>query len=206
MGGFRGLGLLLLSVFAGSAAPLSAQDPPVMEVPADTTTVLPEQVSPGGAFLRSLVVPGWGQAATGSYSRASFYFLTESASALMLFKTIRQLNSSRDRLAFWTGVAEREATAAGVVNPDSLAAVVSEHPRVAEMTALEEARAEQREDWIAFGLFMLFLGGADAFVSAHLRDFPDPIQVSTLSAPVGELPRVEVALRIPWDVIRDLSR
>jgi len=175
-----------------------------MDLPEDSVPAAP-QLSPGGAFLRSLAIPGWGQAATGSYSRASFYFLTESASAFMLFKTVRQLNSARDRLDFWTGIAERDAIASGITDADSLAAAIEAHPGVAEMTALEEARAQQREDWIAFGLFMLLLGGADAFVSAHLRDFPDPVQVSALPAPAGELPRMEVSFRLPWSTVRNLA-
>ena len=194
-----------LALFLATGASLSAQAAPTMDLPEDSIPVAPE-LSPGGAFLRSLAIPGWGQAATGSYSRASFYFLTESASAFMLFKTIRQLNSARDRLDFWTVVAEREAAALGIVDADSLAAAIEEHPRVAEMTALEEARSQQREDWIAFGLFMLLLGGADAFVSAHLRDFPDPVQVSALPAQEGELPRMEVRFRLPWETVRGLGK
>jgi len=43
--------------------------------------------SPGGAFLRSVLVPGWGQAASGSYGRAAFYFLAQAGNVWMAYKT-----------------------------------------------------------------------------------------------------------------------
>lgn len=187
--------LLLLAVPA--AAQVAVEDArPVAD------TLFPADVTPGGAFLRSLAVPGWGQAATGAYSRASFYFLTEAASGLMLWKTLRALGSARDRLEFWEVEARREAVADGVTDPDSLQARIAAHPRVEEMQALEETRVEQREDWLAFGLFMLLLGGADAFVSAHLRDFPDPITVGAARAAPGQAPRVELTISLPMTLFR----
>ncbi|MEZ4414579.1 MAG: DUF5683 domain-containing protein [Gemmatimonadota bacterium] len=179
------------------APALQAQD--VEAVAPDTARS--HDISPRGAFLRSLVVPGWGQAATQAYSRASFYFLVEAVSGLGLYKTLRELEGARERLDFWTTEAERAAVASGLSDPDSILAAVEADPRVEEMRALEEARLSQREDWLAFGLFMLLLGGADAFVSAHLKDFPDPISVSTQPSSAGP-PRIEVAVRIPVSAFR----
>ena len=51
-------------------------------------------VSPMGAFFRSLVLPGWGQASVGRPVRGAFYFAMESASLWMLFKTQSKLNSA----------------------------------------------------------------------------------------------------------------
>ena len=42
---------------------------------------------------------------------------------------------------------------------------------------LVDAREQQREDWIAWSLFWLLASGVDAFVNAHLADFPAAIEL-----------------------------
>ncbi len=44
-------------------------------------------VSPMGAFLRSLVIPGWGQVAVEQPTRGAFYFAMEAGTLWMLFAT-----------------------------------------------------------------------------------------------------------------------
>ena len=61
------------------------------------------------------------------------------------------------------------------------------------MRDLADSRRQQREDWAALGIFLLLLSGADAYVSAHLQDFPAPIEIQ--ATPVGD-GRVEVGFRI----------
>ena len=156
-----------------------------------------ERPTPGGAFLRSLVLPGWGQAASGAYSRAVFYVVMESSSAYMLVKTQKTLEDARDRVTFREGVVTRRANDAGIVDPDSIQAFVDADESVADARALEEGRAQQREDWLAFGLFMLLLSGADAFVSAHLSDFPEALTVEARSTTDGS-PAVEIKVGLPW--------
>jgi hypothetical protein len=48
-----------------------------------------------GAFLRSLVLPGWGQAAVDQPVRGAFYFTMEAASLWMLFKTQAKADAAR---------------------------------------------------------------------------------------------------------------
>ena len=48
-----------------------------------------------------------------------------------------------------------------------------------------DARGQQLEDWLALGLFLSFLGGADAFVTAHLKEFPGPLGLHVAPAPSG---------------------
>ncbi len=43
--------------------------------------------------------------------------------------------------------------------------------------ALVDARRQQRQDWIAYTLFFTFLNGLDAYVAAHLTDFPGELDV-----------------------------
>jgi hypothetical protein len=51
-------------------------------------------VSPMGAFLRSLVLPGWGQASVGRPVRGAFYFTMEAGSLWMLLKTQAKLSAA----------------------------------------------------------------------------------------------------------------
>lgn len=191
-------------LLAATTLPTAAQNvpPPGAVAPADSAAeaAVSQGVTPRGAFLRSLVMPGWGQAAAGSYSRAIFYAVAEAASATMIIKSHQFLGSARDRVALRIADAERRAALAGIVEPDSVLAFVDEDESVVGARGLEESRLQQREDWIAFGLFMLFLGGADAFVSAHLSDFPDPLVVNPVPGQEGP-PAIEVGIRLPapWD-------
>ncbi len=189
---------LVLGQFA--TQPSEAQQiPPSQAAPVQAADSIPARSgpSPGGAFLRSMVLPGWGQAASGAHSRAVFYVLVESSSAYMVIKTQGTLTAARERLAFREEAAERRARAQGIMDPDSIRAFVDADEGVEDARALEESRTQQREDWLAFGLFMLLLGGADAFVSAHLSDFPEALTVEARSLPGGG-PAVAVELRIPW--------
>ena len=43
---------------------------------------------------------------------------------------------------------------------------------VEDLRALEETRLEQREDWIAFGLFFMLIGGVDGLRLGPSRRLP----------------------------------
>ncbi|MBD0319194.1 MAG: hypothetical protein ICV87_02605 [Gemmatimonadetes bacterium] len=125
-------------------------------VPRDTAraarpdTARDGRISPRGAFLRSLVLPGWGQSEIGAPERGVVYFALEAGSLWMVLKSQHRLNQAYDRedILKRTGVIPEERT-----------------------TGLVRARRAQREDWLALSVFWLFFSGADAFVGAHLRDF-----------------------------------
>jgi len=74
-----GLGVAAEPRDTAAAAPADAGGPPV---------------SPMGAFFRSLVLPGWGQASVGRPVRGAFYFTMEAGSLWMLFKTQSKLNAA----------------------------------------------------------------------------------------------------------------
>lgn len=142
-------------------------------------------VSPGGAFIRSLAVPGWGHAAAGSYTRAGFYFLTSGATYWMLTKTARSLGVAEDRLSLVEQEVEAELRRGGLTNPDSVTVRVEGDERVVGARSLVESREQQMEDWTAFGIFWLLLNATDAFVSAHLADFPEPVEIDVRPGPPG---------------------
>ena len=52
-------------------------------------------VTPVGALVRSLVLPGWGQTAVGRPARGAVYFVAEAASLFMVFKTQAKLDAAR---------------------------------------------------------------------------------------------------------------
>jgi hypothetical protein len=184
-----------LVVALALAAPLRAQVTPPdtarrdtarAVVPADTARPAPRRaepdtarpqynITPRGAFLRSLVLPGWGQSEIGSPERGVIYFALEAGSLFMVLKSQRKLNEAEDRedILIRTGQLQEGRT-----------------------SGLVRARRAQREDWIALSVFWLFFAGADAFVGAHLRDFDASVETAPGgrgvqvggSVPVGRRP------------------
>ncbi|MGH7540246.1 MAG: hypothetical protein ACRELC_04535 [Gemmatimonadota bacterium] len=52
-------------------------------------------MSPLGAFVRSLMLPGWGQTEVGRPIRGAVYFGAEAASLFMVFKSQSKLSAAR---------------------------------------------------------------------------------------------------------------
>lgn len=134
------------------------------------------RISPKGAFVRSLVLPGWGQSAVGSPGRGAVYFALETASLWMVYKSQRKLHFARRNQEYLREVGELEED---------------------RQTGLVNSREEQLEDWITLSGFLLLFNAADAFVSAHLVDFDERLGVVPgrrggadlqLSVPVGRRP------------------
>ncbi len=75
-----------------STAMDSVERVPTGERVAVDSTGLP--VSPMGAFFRSLILPGWGQASVDQPVRGAFYFTMEAASLWMLFKAESKLRAA----------------------------------------------------------------------------------------------------------------
>ena len=187
-----------MAVLAGPGAARAQEAQPNVEPEvADTAEASPAtgRPSPGGAFLRSVLVPGWGQASSGSYGRAAFYFLATAGNVWMAYKT----NSLRDIARRRQHLLE-EATTADLlrsgVDPGAVEEGLAQDERVEDVRLLATARDEQMEDWIALTVFFVFFGGADAFVAAHLADFPVPLTVEPVAGPSGTA--FEVGLSLPW--------
>jgi len=150
------------------------------------------RLSPAGAFLRGAVIPGWGHAASGSMTRGAFYFGFEVLTGWMVFKTARRLRVAREQVAVWEERVTAQLERQGVTDPDEVETELGRNEQVASLRGLVDAREEQREDWVAVGIFALLMSGVDAFVSAHLQDFPDPLTVE--GDPGGT---VELTIRVP---------
>ena len=97
---------LALTVFLCAPRVSSAQREQLPDTLVTDTSAAPQAaaeprkppVSPGGAFLRSLVLPGWAQAELGHESRGAFYFLAETFSLFMIARTQIRLNHAKRTL------------------------------------------------------------------------------------------------------------
>jgi hypothetical protein len=179
---------ILLGVALGAVPALvRAQDAPAV---AETRAEAADEghgPTPGGAFIRSLAVPGWGQAAVGSPFRGGVYFAAQTGSAYMIFVTHRRVGIAAERAQRRSAMVIDSLSAAAVTdpdlaariaNPDTLAHLVRQDRVVRHARTLAEARRQQREDWIAWAVFWTLASAIDAYVAAHLADFPAGIAVA----------------------------
>ncbi len=126
-------------------------------VPAPADTVRP--VGPMGALWRSLLVPGWGQAALGRRTAAGVFIVAEGATLAMTIKTMREVSYLRS---------------IGSARLDD--------------------KEQEREDWLVLLGFNHLLSALEAYVSAHLWDFPGDLQLRR--APGGAAAEVRLPLPI----------
>jgi hypothetical protein len=93
----RTLALALVLVLSVPAV-LSAQQEQEA-APARPDSIFPEPpLSPGGAFIRSLVIPGWAQAELGAEARGAFYLFAEAFSLFMIARTQMRLTHAERNL------------------------------------------------------------------------------------------------------------
>jgi hypothetical protein len=146
-------------------------------------------------MVRAMLVPGWGHAAIGAYSRGGFYVALESLTAYTLLRTRSRLGDARERASFRESFLRASLDQEGVTDPEVIQTRLDQDEALTGLDDLVSSRESQQEDLIAFGIFVLFLTGADAFVSAHLARFPTPIEVDVSGAPdAGMEVRVSVPL------------
>jgi hypothetical protein len=149
----RPCAVLLGSIALLSANPsirLSAQVPPESLPPAPTVRDTSHQVGPVGALWRSLVLPGWGQAATGRKVTGALFTVWEGTTMFMTLKASQEANYFR---------------ASGSPNLES--------------------KHQEVQDWLVLWGFNHLFSGAEAFVAAHLRDFPRDLKIRAVPGGVG---------------------
>lgn len=161
------LSATLLSFVSAAEAQQPAASPVDTLPPSDTTTI-----SATSALVKSLILPGWGQAYVGAHGRGAFYFALEAGSLWMVYKSSRALDAARE---LETYLREKDALAPG------------------SRLSIASSRAQQVEDWIALSIFWALFAGADAYVSAQLADFAG--HVGALPGPNGD-----VQFRVRFDV------
>lgn len=176
----------LVGCMAGGVAAQEGTPPIPTELPS-----LAGRPSPVGAMARSFVLPGWGQASYDRYVRGGVYFMGHTGNLFMVFKTLTSLDEAREREDRIVAATEDRLLESGTP-PDSLDAQVDADASVVSIRRLVSARQEQREDWLALGLFWLLISGVDAYVTAQLADFPASIGATTDGRSVGIMVTVPV--------------
>jgi len=154
----RGIAIVVCILSAHPPARLSAQVPDTSHAPPPIVTtgavvVAPDtthRIRPMGAFLRSLLVPGWGQAVTGRHVAGALFATWEGVSAMMTLKAQSEFHYLR------------EAGSGNVA-----------------------AKQQEVQDWLVLWIFNHLFSGAEAFVSAHLQDFPKDLKVRAFPGGVG---------------------
>ncbi len=102
------------------------------------------------AFLRSLLLPGWGQAATGRPVAGAVFVTWEGVTAMMTLKAQSETHYLKE---------------SGSHNLD--------------------AKRQEVQDWLVLWIFNHLFAGAEAFVSAHLQDFPRELKVQAFPGGIG---------------------
>jgi len=146
------LALLVALVAVGPSAHLAAQDTSRIDRPAallvnpDTSRL----IKPMGAFWRSLLVPGWGQSATGRRTTGAVFVVWEGVTAMMTLKAQQEANYLKH---------------AGSANLN--------------------AKRQEVQDWLVLWVFNHLFSGAEAYVSAHLQDFPADLKIQAYPRGIG---------------------
>ena len=166
--------LLALLLAPAPAVRLAAQDSlpprpaPGIQAPdstlADTAGAIPlgaRPVSPSGALLRSLVLPGWGQAKLGRRVPAILFLAVEGVTLGMALKANSEYQYQRD------------------TDPDHA-----------------QGKALEREDWLVLLGFNHLLAGLEAYVSAHLWDFPGDVALKPIEGG-GVAAALTLPVRLP---------
>jgi len=156
-------------------------------------TTRPSNISPGGAFLRAVIVPGWGHASIGSHTRGGFYFAAQAATVYTLLRTRVRIGTAQDRVQLTEGALINELASLGVTDPNEIQEALNSDGRLRDVRGLLDSRKEQHEDLAAFSIFLVLLSAADAYVSAHLAGFPAPLDIETQLSTDGA---VDIGIRI----------
>ena len=197
------LPLVLLATFAAVLPARAQQAPtPIQPQPAAEDTVR-RGIKPGTAFMRSVLVPGWGQFSVGAKTRGAIFVALQASSYFMLGKTLSKISDARgvedDRVAVVTDSLRTRMTRDTMLNrilsdPIKFSEAVDTTETVEDIRRLIDSRLEQRQDWVAYTLFFTLASGVDAFVAAHLADFP--ARITTRPAASGGM-HIQVGIPVP---------
>jgi len=197
--------LCALAALLPCAADAAAQNLRSDTVPR-ADTIPQEQKTPRSAFVRGMLVPGWGHAYLGENKRAVIYASLQGASWFMLIKSALKLDDIRDREEVLTGLANDSLAvviasdtmkARQLADPAAYEAALLTYPGLQNARNLESSREEQRQDWIVYTAVFTFIAAVDAYVTAHLQDFP--AEVSTSRSMDGG---VSIGVRVPLNFRR----
>ena len=166
--------LLLVGAVPNGAvaqAPVVLQPPTGSPQPPDS---LRPVVAPLPAFFRSLILPGWGQALLDRKLTGGLFLLWEGVTLGMTVKTAREVAFIRDT----------EDT--------------RQIPEGARESFRLRAKKAEHQDWLVLLIFNHLFSGLEAFVSAHLWDFPVDLRLQALPAETGPRPGLGMTIPFRW--------
>jgi hypothetical protein len=202
--------ILLIAALLALLLPTAETAAQVRILPRDTIppadTIPQEAPLPRAAFVRAMVLPGWGHYSLGEYGRGSVYLAIQVTSWAMLAKSIQRLGQARDTeigiaalgrdsVLMDLARAVQEADSAAARRLTSLAgfeAALAAYPGLQDARSLVTSRERHRQDWIVYTTVFTFAAAIDAYVTAHLKEFPSGI--TALPAADGG---VQVSFRLP---------
>jgi hypothetical protein len=132
---------------------LTAQRPDTTHAAGPVAATRPDsskRIKPVGALLRSLVIPGWGQATTGRNFVGAAFVIWEGVAVMMTVRAVQEQHYMEE-----TG---------SVALP---------------------LKRQQVQDWVVLWGFNHLFAGAEAYVSAHLMDFPKELKLRAVPGGVG---------------------
>jgi len=167
---------LLVAAAAADSGPRAAAADSVQLSPAGTDTIpAPAGVSPRGALLRSLAVPGWGQLANGRPYKAGMFAAAAGA------------------VATWAALAQRDLNRVDT----RLRRLRQQDPGSALIPAVRQEQQDmvaRRNTRALYTVAAATVAALDAYVDAHLADFAAavaagdrPLVVSAAAAGGGAL-------------------
>ncbi|MGI8617634.1 MAG: DUF5683 domain-containing protein [Gemmatimonadaceae bacterium] len=149
---------------------------PAVSIPVAQPAEVERPISPGRAFLQSLLIPGRGQITLGKKNAARFYIAVEALGIGMTVKSLAALREAK-RIARDSTVLEfRRDPVSGDSVPTVWVASRFPPDRI-------NARRTHVEDWVALIIFNHLLSAADAYVAANLWDFPAKVSVTPRPSP-----------------------
>jgi hypothetical protein len=175
--------LILIAVLMTlpAAGPVAAQvpgEPPAVPV---ADTIPDEAPVPRNAFIRAMIIPGWGHMYIDEPRRGAVFIALQGTSWYMLVRTITRLNDARvsartleelGRDSLYASMAADTAISRQLSNPVAFDEALLEYPGLENARGLARTRQRHRQDWIVYTLVLTFAGAVDAYVTAHLKEFP----------------------------------
>jgi hypothetical protein len=129
---------------------LTARPPDRLTAQARDSTHATVTIKPVAALWRSLLLPGWGQAATGRHFTGAAFATWEGVTIMMTVRAVQEQHYMEET---------------GSKNLGS--------------------KRQQVQDWVVLWVFNHLFSGAEAFVSAHLQDFPKELKVRAFPGGIG---------------------
>jgi hypothetical protein len=148
------------------------------------------KISPGRAFLTSLLVPGLGQVRLDRPKAATIFVVAELGTIGMSLKSWNDLQKAKDARADSVGTPAVDNNGQPIVDPKTGIQIINFAPRNPNLAGRIKARRTHLEDWIAAIVFNHLFSGADAYVAANLQDFNTNVEANAGGDGVRILARV----------------